>query len=275
MEFDMTIDLTRRGILAASAASLISTAALRAMPASAASSGDTLLDKVLQAHGRLDAWKSVKRLDVKLTAKGPLFQLKHQPAGLQDVTLRIDPHSPRVEISPFLKAGSRGIYTPERVCIEDESGKTVAERADWFHRLHSLALTEPWDTLDELAFSGEATFEYLTLPYLLAEPDVKVEEIEPQTEYGTPWRRLRATFPARIPVHSAEQIFYFDEAFMLRRFDFQGAGPAAEYCFDPITVGGLVFYKLRRVVTQKTPNPLFTASTTVLIEVADISVSKA
>ena len=127
----MTIDLTRRGILAASAASLISTAALRATPAFAASSGDTLLNKVLQAHGGLDAWKNVKQLDVKLTAKGPLFQLKHQPAGLQDVTLRIDPHSPRVEISPFPKAGSRGIYTPERVWIEHESGKTVAERADW------------------------------------------------------------------------------------------------------------------------------------------------
>lgn len=37
---------------------------------------------------------------------------------------------------------------------------------------------------------------------------------------------------------------------------------------------GLVFYRLRRIVPQKTPNPLFTASTAVLIEVADISASK-
>lgn len=269
----MTIDLTRRGILAASAASLISTAALRVTRASAASSGDTLLDKVLQAHGGLDAWKSVKRLDVKFTAKGPLFHLKHQPAGLHDVTLRIDPHSPRVEISPFPKAGSRGVYTPLRAWIEDETGKIVGERADFFHRLHSQAPTDPWDTLDELAFAGEAIFEYPTLPYLLAEPDVKVEEIEPHTEYGTPWRRLRAIFPVRIPVHSAEQIFYFDEAFMLRRFDSQGLGPSSQYCFDPITSDGLVFYRLRRIVPQKTSNPLF-ASTAVLIEVADISVSK-
>ena len=271
----MTIDLTRRGILAASAASLISTAALRATSAPAASSGGALLDKVLQAHGGLDAWKSVKWLDVKLTAKGALFQLKHQPAGLQDVTLRVAPHSPRVEIWPFPKPGSRGGYTPQRIWIEDETGKIVGERTDFFHRLHSQAPTDPWDALDELAFAGEATWEYLTLPYLLAEPDVKVEEIEPHTEYGEPWRRLRAIFPARIPVHSAEQIFYFDEAFMLRRFDFQAVGPAAQYCFDPITIDGLVFYKLRRIVTQKTSNPLFTASTTVLIEVADISIARA
>ena len=121
----MTIDLTRRGILAASAASLISTAALRATAAPAASSGGALLDKVLQAHGGLDAWKSVKWLDVKLTAKGALFQLKHQPAGLQDVTLRVAPHSPRVEIWPFPKPGSRGGYTPQRIWIEDETGKIV------------------------------------------------------------------------------------------------------------------------------------------------------
>ena len=274
MGFDMTIDLTRRGILATVTASLVSTAALKVTPAAAVSSGDMLLDKVLQAHGGLDAWKTVKRLDMKLTAKGPLFRLKHQPAGLHDVTLRIDPHSPRVEVSPFQKAGSRGIYTPQRVWIEDVTGKTVEERIDFFHRLHSQAPTDPWDALDELAFAGEATFEYLTLPYLLAEPDVKVEEIEPQTEYGTPWRRLRAVFPARIPVHSAEQIFYFDDAFMMRRFDFQAVGPSSQYCFDPITINRLVFYALRRIVPRKTPNPLFTASTAVLVEVADISVSK-
>jgi hypothetical protein len=33
--------------------------------------------------------------------------------------------------------------------------------------------------------------------------------------------------PAGIPAHNAEQIFYFDEAFMLRQFDFQAVGPSA------------------------------------------------
>jgi hypothetical protein len=84
-----------------------------------------------------------------LLQRGPLFQLKHQPGGLQDVTLRIDPHSPRVEISPFPKAGCRGVYTPQRAWIDDEAGKMVGERADAFQRLHSQAATDPWDSLDE------------------------------------------------------------------------------------------------------------------------------
>jgi hypothetical protein len=46
----------------------------------------------------------------------------------------------------------------------------VGEWTDSVHPLHSQAPTDPWDTLDELAFAGEAIFEYLTLPHLLAEP---------------------------------------------------------------------------------------------------------
>jgi hypothetical protein len=51
----------------------------------------------------------------------------------------------------------------------------VGEWTDSVHPLHSQAPTDPWDTLDELAFAGEAIFEYLTLPYLLAEPDAVVD----------------------------------------------------------------------------------------------------
>jgi hypothetical protein len=61
---------------------------------------------------------------------------------------------------------------------------------------------------------------------------------------------------------------------MLRRFDFHGLGPASQYCFDPVTVDGLVFYTLRRIVPRRTPDPLFASSTSVLIEIADISLSK-
>jgi len=74
----MTTGLIRRGISAAGAATLISTGSLRVTPFSAVSSYGALLDNVLHAHGGLDAWRSVKRLDAQ-------FQLKHQPVGLWDV----------------------------------------------------------------------------------------------------------------------------------------------------------------------------------------------
>jgi len=273
----MTIDLTRRGILAAGAASLIPTIAFHAGPAHAASSSRaSLLDSVLQAHGGVAAWKSVKRIEAQIIAGGPVFQLKQSPVSLQNVALRADPNAVSVEVSPYPKAGYRGVYTPQRVWIEDERGRVVAERTGVFQILQAQAPTDPWDTLDELCFIGYATFEYLTLPFLLAEPDVQVEEIAPHIEYGSsPWRGLRVIFPARIPTHSTVQTFYFDDTFRLRRFDFFDiGGNAAAYYFDPVTVDGITSYTLLRIVADTAPDPLFSSSTNVLVQFSNITYLK-
>ncbi|MBJ9679011.1 hypothetical protein [Burkholderia gladioli] len=271
----MTIDLTRRGILAAGAATLIAPVALPATPARAATasaSRSSLLDNVLQAHGGLAAWQTVKRIEAQIVAGGPVFQLKQSPVNLQNVTLRADPRAVSVEVSPYPKPGYRGIYTPQRVWIEDDNGRVVAQRSGVFQVLQSQAPTDPWDTLDELCFIGYATFEYLTLPFLLAEPDVQVQEVAPHTEYGsTPWRALRAVFPVRIPTHSTVQTFYFDDTFRLRRFDFHDIGSeAAAYYFDPVTVEGITSYSLLRIVADTSPTPLFSSSTNVLVQFSKI-----
>ncbi|WP_233838510.1 hypothetical protein [Paraburkholderia sp. ZP32-5] len=270
----MTIDLTRRGILAAGAASLITPVAFHASPARAASSSrSTLLDSVLQAHGGLTAWKTVKQVEAQIIAGGPVFQLKQSPVSLQNVMLRADPNAVSVEVTPYPKPGYRGVYTPQRVWIEDERGRVVAQRTGVFQVLQAQAPTDPWDVLDELCFIGYATFEYLTLPFLLAEPDVQVEEVAPHTEYGsTPWRGLRAVFPARIPTHSTVQTFYFDDTFRLRRFDFHDIGSeAAAYYFDPVTVDGITSYSLLRIVGDTVPDPLFSSSTNVLVQFSNIN----
>jgi hypothetical protein len=275
--FDMTIDLTRRGILAAGAASLISPMAFQSGPARAAASSRTsLLDSVLQAHGGLAAWKAVKQIEAQIIAGGPVFELKQSPVNLQNVTLRADPRKGGVEISSYPKAGYRGVYTPQRVWIEDPRGRVVAQRSGVFQVLQAQAPTDPWDSLDELCFISYAAFEYLTLPFVLAEPDVQVEEIEPHTEYGsTPWRGLRAIFPARIPTHSTVQTFYFDSNFLLRRFNFHDiGGDAAAYYFDPVKVDGITSYSLLRIVADTAANPLFSSSTSVLVQFSNIKYLK-
>jgi hypothetical protein len=61
---------------------------------------------------------------------------------------------------------------------------------------------------------------YLTTPFLLAYPSVQVREISPWQQHDQTWRRLRATFPASITTHSAEQVFYFGDDGLLRRLDY-------------------------------------------------------
>ncbi len=60
---------------------------------------------------------------------------------------------------------------------------------------------------------------YLTTPFLLARPDVLVEELPPWQENNEIWRRLRAQFPPHLVTNASEQIFYFDEHGLQRRTD--------------------------------------------------------
>ena len=86
---------------------------------------------------------------------------------------------------------------------------------------------------------------YLNTPFLFALPGVETEEIQPWQENREAWRRLKATFPAGIATHSAQQTFYFDKHGLLKRHDYDvdiwGGTSAAHYVselkeFSGITV---------------------------------------
>jgi hypothetical protein len=80
---------------------------------------------------------------------------------------------------------------------------------------------------------------------------VEAREIEPWDEDGQPWRRLAVTFPKTNANHNADQVFYYDADFMLRRMDYSpdvtGNPPVAHYTHDPKTFDGFVFPTRRRV----------------------------
>ncbi|WP_431258529.1 hypothetical protein ACQ86G_29225 [Roseateles chitinivorans] len=234
-----------------------------------------LLKSAIEAHGGLENWRSVKSLDVTVSFKGGLFPFKGHPDGFPSVVMNIDTHKPEVVTAPYPSQGRRGHYTSKLVSIRSLDGTILERREDFHHRIHSQQLADPWDQLDRLAFVSYAMWEYLNVPFVLAEPDFVVEEIKPLAEYGDkPWRALRVIFPDRIPVHSKEQFFYFDEQSLLRRFDFQAIGSGAHYCFDYISIDGLKFPMLRRIIAKEAQNSMFQSSTGVLIEISDIRINR-
>jgi len=109
----------------------------------------------------------------------------------------------------FPAAKQRGIFTPECVWIEDRAGRIIAERNAPRPAFRSFRHSLWWDDLDLLYFAGYASWNYFTTPFLLAMENVETKEIEPWPENGEVWRRLAAQFPATIPTHCREQIFYF------------------------------------------------------------------
>jgi hypothetical protein len=63
------------------------------------------------------------------------------------------------------------------------------------------------------------------------------------------------TYPDDVPAHTKVQQLYFGDDLMLRRLDYVTdvlGGVATHYCFDHVTIEGLVFPTLRRIV-RRTP----------------------
>jgi hypothetical protein len=86
-----------------------------------------------------------------------------------------------------------------------------------------------------------------------------------------------AIYPDDVPAHTKVQKLYFDEQFMLKRLDCVTdvlGGVAAHYCYDPVTVDGIVFPSLRRVVRRTPEGPLLTGRTSFMLDYVDVVVRR-
>jgi hypothetical protein len=86
---------------------------------------------------------------------------------------------------------------------------------------------------------------------------------------------LEVAYPDGIPAHTKTQKLYFDEAFMLKRLDYVTdvlGGVGAHYCYDPVTVEGIVIPTLRRVVRRTPEGPLLPGRTSFLLDYTSVEI---
>lgn len=144
----------------------------------------------------------------------------------------------------FVAAGQEKTLVGVDVAVSVHEQRTVATGDGAVRDAPREPFPSRWDALHTLYFGGYGLWNYLTTPYLLTLPGVRTEEL--------PGRRLRVVFPPRIATHSAEQVFYFDEAGLQRRVDYApyvlGSRSAAHYTEAHKTVSGLVFPTHRHVL---------------------------
>jgi hypothetical protein len=241
-----------------------------------------LLDLALHAHGGLERWREVQSLDVRVSLTGGVYRLKGYPEGVPNVMMTIDASRPAVTITPYAQPDGRGFFTPDRVWIEDGAGRIVAERDHPRASFAGHVLQTPWDQLHRLYFTSYAMWNYLTTPFLFAQPGFDCKEIEPHQENGETWQRLQVTFPPDVPTHDGklsggeyqEETFFFNDQGLLQRLDYVAVGPGSHYCYDHTTFGGIVFPTLRRVVQRTPSGPLLSGPTLVLIQIANVSLTK-
>ncbi|WP_434031610.1 hypothetical protein [[Pseudomonas] boreopolis] len=235
-----------------------------------------LLETALHAHGGLARWQATKKLGAHIMVGGAMWHVKGWPGALSDVHVSVDPHHQHAEYAPFLDHGQRGIFEPDKTTIVSGNG-VVVERESPRSAFGGHTLMTPWDTQHLLYFAGCAMWTYLTTPFLFSLPGFKTEEIEPWSEGGETWRRLRVGFPATIHSHSSEQVFYFDSFDgLLRRHDYSveimGGTSSANYASDYRTVNGLAFPARRRVYAKGADNRPILDRAAVAIDFLEIQV---
>lgn len=211
-----------------------------------------LLAAVLDAHGGLDRWLEVDRLEVDASLGGPFWAAKGWPDVYREQRIEVDARRFDIVFSPFPFEGrrSRLRVMPELLELMDRDGRVIESRDDPRASFPDPATRPPWDAIQTAYFTSCGCWNYFTEPFLFARPDVEVREIEQWTEQGETWRRLAVTFPASLPNHNREQTFYFDDRYLLRRMDYHPdvtGAPIAHYTDEHREFDGLVFPTRRRV----------------------------
>jgi hypothetical protein len=237
--------------------------------------GDDLLAAVIAAHGGAERWAAVEEVTATARTGGLALASKSRRRNFAQVQARVSTGEPRAVFPSWPRPGRRGVFERDGVRIESDDGRVLAQRRNPGAGFRGLR-TVRWDHLQLLYFAGYAMWGYLTQPFLFAAPGFEAREIEPWEERGETWRRLAVTFPADVPAHSREQVFYFDAELRLRRNDYTAEvfgrwARGAQYSDEHREFDGLLFPTRRRVYPRTSRNHPLRHPTLVWIDVERIS----
>lgn len=211
---------------------------------------DKLVADILDAHGGLDRWSTLKLGEATIKTGGGLWGLKGLVQDPNPRRMTVSLHEERASLRPFGDPDWHTEFTPERIAIVRSDGSVVKERMDPRMSFAGHGLDTPWDPLHRAYFNGYAMWTYLTTPFLLAMEGVRSQEVEPWAEGDSTWRVLRVAFPDTIATHSRIQDFYFGDDLSLRRHDYNvdvaGGFAAAQIVDDYIAADGIRLPSKRR-----------------------------
>lgn len=233
-----------------------------------------LLDLMIDAHGGIDRWNSVKAIDGDMAITGMLWARKGWPDALKNIHVTIDTRTQLTNYQPFIEPNQRSVFRPDYTSIETLDGETLKERRGPRFEFQKQLGTE-WDDLNLAYFGGYAMWNYLTTPFIFTLPDFKTEEIEPWNEKGEKQRRLEVTFPDNYVAHCSEQTFYINDDGLIGRLDYSLAGgpPTAHYLSDYKDFGGIRIATKRRAHPRAPDGTAVPQPIIVAIDIHDIRLS--
>lgn len=208
----------------------------------------SLLDDILNAGGGLARWNSLSRFTLHLSVSGKLFDSVGRAGEFKDVTAEGATRTQSIRFIGITGGKHSGSFRPDAITVETLHGevlRTWRNPSPAFPESDSAVLA---DELQLVFFCSVAIWNDLACPFLLARPDVVVEELPPREERKESWRRLRARFPPSVITLAPEQVFYFDANGLLRRTDHDLFGmKVAQYSWAHDSFGGVITPTLRRL----------------------------
>jgi len=229
-----------------------------------------LLDDAIDACGGLAHWNSLSRFTLHLSVGGMLFSDAGHAREFKDVTAEGSTRTQSVRFTGMTGGEQSGAFQPDAITIESLDGQVLRSWRDPTlvfptNGAHALA-----DELHLVFFCGLQIWNYLTTPFLLARPDVVVEELSPWQEHGEIWRRLRAQLPPNLVSLASEQVFYFDGNALQRRTDHDLLGaPVAHFSWAHESFSGIVVPTLRRTLTRQHDGTVVAKPVLIDIEIFD------
>jgi hypothetical protein len=215
---------------------------------------NSLVDRVIKAHGGRERWRAFNKVTVKVVTGGFLWGMKGFAIDNAPRTMTAALRRQSMRIEPFGNPDWHLHYEPNRILIETRAGETIVEQENTRSTFAGHVWETPWTPTQLAYFSAYAVWNYLNLPFLLAEPGLEVRAIPSINQEEIALKGLRARFPDYIHTHSREQSFYFDESNLLRRIDYEveiaGNNPATQLISEYVDVQGLKFPTKRRIFVR-------------------------
>lgn len=213
-----------------------------------------LLDRVVAHAGGAERWAQVERLRVQVRIGGLAFRTagKAREAAHQQLTVSV--HEPHVEIVSWSVPGWRAVFDHGTAMMVDAGGEVLSRRDDAV-AARRLPWPGRWDDLAAAAFTGYASWHYLTFPLRLRDPGVEAASLGERKIGGERLHGLAVRYPADVPAHSREQQWWFTADGALRRNDYRAdmVSPfahAANRVRHETTAFGLTLPDERRVTPQ-------------------------
>lgn len=220
--------------------------------------GIAILERAISAAGGREAWSGALTLEVDVRLGGVVWRSKGVALPSEPLRVVLDRVSGQVRMAIPSRPDVMGVAAADGVVWLEDSTGTVLEQRD---SGRAAFPARRWDDLHYAYFAGYAMRNYLSAPFLLAEPGFSVRAAGTSRVSGRRTDRIEVVFPESVITHSRRQAFHIDDEGLILRHDYTaevvGRWPgAAHLCADHTTFDGLRLATRRWVVPRIAGRPL-------------------